>query len=87
MASIIDVYLNLHLCLSKKERAARSSRQREFHPKPLTEPYPDKSGQAVKVSFHTALVIQSQVNVPFLTGTYFDFVLNSSFIPFGLLNY
>ena len=30
----------------------RSSRQREFHPKPLTEPY-------VKLSLHTALVIQA----------------------------
>ena len=30
----------------------RSSRQREFHPKPLTEPY-------LKFSLHTALVIQA----------------------------
>ncbi len=36
----------------KHIRIAKSSRQREFHPKPLTEPY-------VKVSLHTALVIQS----------------------------
>ena len=36
-----------------------SSRQREFHPKPLTEPY-------VIVSYHTALIIQSYKYEKFL---------------------
>lgn len=35
----------------RPKKTSQSSRQREFHPKPLTEPY-------VKVSSHTALLIQ-----------------------------
>lgn len=38
-------------CPGHPTRTWKSSRQREFHPKPLTEPY-------VKVSSHTALLIQ-----------------------------
>jgi hypothetical protein len=41
----------LHLAVNVRA----SSRKKEFHPKPLTEPYPDeKPGQAVTVSRHTA---------------------------------
>ena len=39
---------------SQPEPKCRSSRQGEFHPKPLTEPY-------LKLSLHTALVTQSYI--------------------------
>jgi len=39
---------------------------KDFHPTALTEPYPDKkSGQAVNLSVHTALHIQSQMYYTF----------------------
>ena len=58
-----------------------SSRQREFHPKPLTEPY-------VIVSHHTALVIISLAYSPLSNGrTYQDSTLQYSAkdaVPFSL---
>ena len=69
---------------------ARSSRQGEFHPKPLTEPY-------VIVSHHTALVIISLAYSPLSNGRTYqdstlrynakDAVLSSlTFWPFSLFS-
>ncbi len=40
--------------LRKSNNIQRSSRPREFHPQPLTEPY-------VNLSIHTALIVQMHV--------------------------
>ncbi len=45
-----------------------SSKQKEFHPKPLTEPYPGKSGQAVTVSRHTVLLMKQDLETHPLSG-------------------